>query len=90
MFWGEDSLIPQPHDVREFIQHLGYFIGIAEKPQFGRWSYWEKFDYFAVFWGVSIIGMSGLTVIAVRKNIISVKGLDMIDGTPILDIKPYR
>ena len=34
------------------------------------------------------IGMSVLTVTAVRKNIISVKGLDMIDGTPILDIKP--
>lgn len=34
------------------------------------------------------IGMSVLTVTAVRENIISVKGLDMIDGTPILDIKP--
>lgn len=36
------------------------------------------------------IGMSVLTVMAVRENIISVKGLDMIDGTPILDIKPFR
>jgi tRNA (Thr-GGU) A37 N-methylase len=36
------------------------------------------------------IGMSVLTVTAVKENIISVKGLDMIDGTPILDIKPYR
>ena len=36
------------------------------------------------------VGMSVLTVTAVRKNIISVKGLDMIDGTPILDIKPLR
>ena len=36
------------------------------------------------------IGMSVLTVTAVKDNIISVKGLDMIDGTPILDIKPYR
>lgn len=36
------------------------------------------------------IGMSVLTVTAVRENIISVKGLDMIDGTPILDIKPFR
>jgi tRNA-Thr(GGU) m(6)t(6)A37 methyltransferase TsaA len=34
------------------------------------------------------IGMSVLTVMGVRENIISVKGLDMIDGTPILDIKP--
>jgi tRNA-Thr(GGU) m(6)t(6)A37 methyltransferase TsaA len=36
------------------------------------------------------IGMSVLTVIDIRENIIFVKGLDMIDGTPILDIKPYR
>ena len=25
-----------------------------------RWAYWEKFDYLAVFWGVAIIGFSGL------------------------------
>ncbi len=36
------------------------------------------------------IGMSVLAVTAVRENIISVKGLDMIDSTPILDIKPLR
>jgi hypothetical protein len=25
-----------------------------------RWTYWEKFDYFAVFWGIPVIGLSGL------------------------------
>jgi tRNA-Thr(GGU) m(6)t(6)A37 methyltransferase TsaA len=35
------------------------------------------------------IGMSVLDVLAVRKNVITVKGIDMLDGTPILDIKPY-
>ena len=30
------------------------------QPAFDRWIYWEKFDYFAVFWGVAIIGFSGL------------------------------
>ncbi len=34
------------------------------------------------------IGMSVLKVIGIKKNVIQVKGLDMIDGTPILDIKP--
>lgn len=62
MLWGENSLVPQWRDVREFIQHMGYFIGVCDKPQFGRWAYWEKFDYFAVFWGVAIIGLSGLTL----------------------------
>ncbi|MBN2283840.1 MAG: tRNA (N6-threonylcarbamoyladenosine(37)-N6)-methyltransferase TrmO [Deltaproteobacteria bacterium] len=36
------------------------------------------------------IGMSVVTVISVERNIIRVKGLDIIDGTPILDIKPWR
>jgi len=34
------------------------------------------------------IGMSVLEVLGIKKNIINVKGLDMLDGTPILDIKP--
>jgi cytochrome b subunit of formate dehydrogenase len=62
LFWGEDSLVPQPRDAVQFVQHIGYFIGVTNKPSFGRWSYWEKFDYFAVFWGVAIIGLSGLTL----------------------------
>ncbi len=34
------------------------------------------------------IGMSVVEVLNITDNIIHVKGLDMIDGTPILDIKP--
>jgi len=34
------------------------------------------------------IGLSTLEVLAVRDNVLQVKGLDMLDGTPILDIKP--
>jgi tRNA (adenine37-N6)-methyltransferase len=34
------------------------------------------------------IGMSVLRVIDIKENVIHVKGLDMVDGTPILDIKP--
>ena len=35
------------------------------------------------------IGMSILEVLDVEGNVIRVKGVDMLDGTPILDIKPY-
>lgn len=35
------------------------------------------------------IGLSVLDVLGVHENIIKVKGLDMFDGTPVLDIKPY-
>jgi tRNA-Thr(GGU) m(6)t(6)A37 methyltransferase TsaA len=34
------------------------------------------------------IGMSILEVLGIEENVVHVKGLDMIDGTPILDIKP--
>lgn len=34
------------------------------------------------------IGMSTLEVLGVRGNVIHVRRLDMLDGTPILDIKP--
>jgi cytochrome b subunit of formate dehydrogenase len=37
-----------------------WFFGKGPKPRFDRWAYFEKFDYWAVFWGVNIIGWSGL------------------------------
>ena len=34
------------------------------------------------------IGLSLLEVMGIEGNVIQVKGIDMLDGTPILDIKP--
>ncbi len=58
--FGPDAMIPTWHDFREFVAHNRWFFGRGKKPEFDRWTYWEKFDYFAVFWGVFIIGASGL------------------------------
>jgi tRNA-Thr(GGU) m(6)t(6)A37 methyltransferase TsaA len=35
------------------------------------------------------IGVSVVPLLRRRKNILRVRGLDAIDGTPVLDIKPY-
>lgn len=35
------------------------------------------------------IGSTAVRLISVEDHIITVKGLDAIDGTPVLDIKPY-
>jgi tRNA-Thr(GGU) m(6)t(6)A37 methyltransferase TsaA len=35
------------------------------------------------------LGLTLVELIAKEKNILTVKGLDAIDGTPLLDIKPY-
>ena len=55
-----DSMIPTAQDWRDFIAHNKWFFGKGPKPQFDRWTYWEKFDYLAVFWGIFAIGLSGL------------------------------
>ncbi|MBI4011437.1 MAG: cytochrome b/b6 domain-containing protein [Candidatus Rokubacteria bacterium] len=59
VLWGPDSLVPQPRDLVEFGRHVRWFFGLGPRPRFGRFTYWEKFDYFAVFWGMAIIGGSG-------------------------------
>ena len=58
--FGPDSLIPRPADIKHFFQHIGWFLGFGKSPEFDRWGYWEKFDYWAVFWGITIIGITGL------------------------------
>ncbi|WP_010244317.1 tRNA (N6-threonylcarbamoyladenosine(37)-N6)-methyltransferase TrmO [Acetivibrio cellulolyticus] len=35
------------------------------------------------------IGITSVQIVSVQDNILRVKGLDAIDGTPVLDIKPY-
>jgi len=55
-----DSMIPTKQDLKEFIDHNRWFFGKGPKPEFDRWTYFEKFDYLAVFWGVFAIGVSGL------------------------------
>jgi len=57
---GPDSLLPRPKDITDFFSHIGWFLGLKELPRFDRWGYWEKFDYWAVFWGMAIIGVTGL------------------------------
>jgi cytochrome b subunit of formate dehydrogenase len=58
--FAPDSILPQPRDIKDFFQHVGWFLGRAELPQFDRWGYWEKFDYWAVFWGIPLLGGTGL------------------------------
>jgi thiosulfate reductase cytochrome b subunit len=58
--FGPDSPMPRLQDFKDFWAHQKWFLGRGERPQFDRWTYWEKFDYLAVFWGVGVIGLSGL------------------------------
>jgi cytochrome b subunit of formate dehydrogenase len=60
LLWGPDSIIPHPKDFIDLYEQLRWYAGRGPRPRFARFSYMEKFDYFAVFWGVAIIGGSGL------------------------------
>ena len=62
ILWGPASMTPQPRDLVEMLRHMRWFLGRGPRPKFDRYAYWEKFDYWAVFWGMGIIGGSGLVL----------------------------
>ncbi|MGZ5764574.1 MAG: formate dehydrogenase subunit gamma, partial [Usitatibacter sp.] len=58
-WFGPYSFIPNLKDLQDAIGMFKWFFGLGPKPMFDKWTYWEKFDYWAPFWGVTIIGVSG-------------------------------
>ena len=80
LLWGPNSMVPNGKDVSDFFQHVAYFLYLRKTPpKFDRWTYWEKFDYFAVFWGMVIIGVSGLALMfpTGASSVISGPGLNL-------------
>jgi cytochrome b subunit of formate dehydrogenase len=57
---GPDSMLFNKKDLRDLIGNIKWFLGKGPRPSYGRYTYWEKFDYFAVFWGIAVIGSTGL------------------------------
>jgi len=60
--FGPDSMVPNLQDGKDMLAMFQWFFGMGPRPKFDRWTYWEKFDYWAPFWGVTIIGVSGLVM----------------------------
>ncbi len=58
--FGPDSLMPNLRDIQDVTGMVKWFLFRGPKPNFDRWTYWEKFDFIAVFWGMFAIGGSGL------------------------------
>ncbi|MFC1689378.1 cytochrome c3 family protein [Pseudomonadota bacterium] len=59
-WFGPNSLVPNWNDLKDAQNMFRWFFGLGPRPQLDRFSYWEKFDYWAPFWGMTIIGVSGL------------------------------
>ncbi|QQS39723.1 MAG: hypothetical protein IPM63_10070 [Acidobacteriota bacterium] len=62
VFWGPESMMIRPRDFTDAFNMFRWFFYLGPKPELDRFTYWEKFDYFAVFWGVPVIGLSGLVL----------------------------
>lgn len=58
--FGPDSLVPNFNDLQNLKQRILWFFGAGPAPRFDRWTYYEKFDYWAVYWGLPLLAVTGL------------------------------
>jgi len=55
------GLLPEPKDASDVVAAVRYYLGLSgEKPQFKRFTYAEKAEYWALVWGVIIMASTGL------------------------------
>jgi cytochrome b subunit of formate dehydrogenase len=55
------DLVPVPGDLRDAIGVMRYNLGFtSQKPAFGRFSYIEKSEYWALVWGTIVMGVTGV------------------------------
>lgn len=53
-------MFPRVKDIKDFIDFVKYALFITdEKPKHERFHWREKFDYWAVFWGIPVLGFTG-------------------------------
>jgi cytochrome b subunit of formate dehydrogenase len=60
MLFGPTTMLPRWKDFTDCLGMWRWFILGGKKPEFDRWTYWEKFDYAAEVGGSLIIGITGL------------------------------
>jgi cytochrome b subunit of formate dehydrogenase len=58
--FGPNTMLPRLKDFRDCAGMFRWFFRGGRQPAFGRWTYWEKFDYWAEIIGSLIIGGSGV------------------------------
>lgn len=60
--FGPDSIFFWKKDVADLLGMVRWFFDRGERPKFERYTFWEKFDWLAVFWGIAMIGTSGFAL----------------------------
>ena len=57
------AIFPQVQDARDLFEHLRFLLGRRpERPPGGHFTWKNKFDYFAVYWGMPVFGLSGVVL----------------------------
>lgn len=55
------DLMPAPRDAFDVFGVMRYYLGLtSRKPQFGRFTYGEKAEYWALVWGTALMGLTGI------------------------------
>lgn len=57
--FGPGSMMFNGKDLRDIAGMFAWFFGKGAKPQFDRYTYWEKFDFTSLVLGTMIIGLTG-------------------------------
>lgn len=73
-WFGSTSMLPTWKDLHDLRDMFKWFFGRGSRPEFNHWTYWQKFDYWAPFWGAAIIGTSGLLLFMPEKTAIILPG----------------
>jgi len=57
------DIAPRPADGFDALKAMRYYLGLsAEKPEFGRFNYAEKAEYWALVWGTGLTGITGVII----------------------------
>jgi cytochrome b subunit of formate dehydrogenase len=55
------DIAPRPRDLKDVLTAMLYYVGLSKtKPQFGRFTYGEKAEYWALVWGTALMGLTGV------------------------------
>jgi len=57
------AMMPSLNDARDLWHHALHLLQLRkEPPQFGRYTYLEKFEYLSIFWGMIVMGLTGFSL----------------------------
>lgn len=55
------DVAPRPSDARDALHAMAYYLHLRkDKPEFGRFNYAEKAEYWALVWGTALMGLTGV------------------------------